>query len=102
MKVSPIDPRDIIIRPVLTEKALYLRDKYNQYVFEVALGASKRSVKRAIETIFGVKVEEVQVMNVKPKPKRTRSRRRMGRTRRWRKAIVRLKKGQRIGELEVG
>jgi large subunit ribosomal protein L23 len=68
----------------------------------IALGASKRSVKRAIETIFGVKVEEVQVMNVKPKPKRTRSRRRMGRTRRWRKAIVRLKEGQRIGELEVG
>jgi len=102
MKVSFSDPRDIIMRPVLTERALLLREQYNQYVFEVALGSSKRSVKRAVETIFGVQVEEVQVMNVKPKPKRTRSRRRMGRTRRWRKAIVRLKEGQRIGELEAG
>lgn len=102
MKISMADPRDVIVRPVLTERALLLREQYNQYVFEVALGASKRSVKRAVEIIFGVQVEDVQVMNVKPKPKRTRSRRRMGRTRRWRKAVVRLKEGQRIGELEAG
>ncbi len=102
MKVSASDPRDIILRPILTERALLLRDQYNQYVFEVARGATKRSVRRAIETIFGVQVEDVQVMNVKPKPKRTRSRRRMGRTRNWRKAVVRLKEGQRIGELEAG
>lgn len=102
MKISIADPRDVILRPVLTERALLLREHYNQYVFEVALGASKRSVKRAVEIIFGVQVEDVQIMNVKPKPKRTRSRRRMGRTRRWRKAVVRLKEGQRIGELEAG
>lgn len=102
MKISIADPRDVILRPVLTERALLLREQYNQYVFEVALGASKRSVKRAVEIIFGVQVEDVQIMNVKPKPKRTRSRRRMGRTRRWRKAVVRLKEGQRIGELEAG
>lgn len=102
MKVSVRDPRDIILRPILTERALVLRDQYGQYVFEVAGSATKRSVKRAIETIFGVQVDQVQVMNVKPKPKRTRNRRRMGRTRGWRKAIVRLKAGQRIGELEAG
>ncbi|MGC8894306.1 MAG: 50S ribosomal protein L23 [candidate division WOR-3 bacterium] len=102
MKVTIVDPRDIIIRPILTERALFLREQYNQYVFEVARGATKKSVKRAIETIFGVQVEDVQVINVKPKPKRTRNRRRTGRSRSWRKAVIRLKEGQRIGELEVG
>ncbi|MEO0145242.1 MAG: 50S ribosomal protein L23 [candidate division WOR-3 bacterium] len=102
MKVAPKDPRDIILRPILTEKALNLREHYNQYVFEVPKSATKRAVKRAIETVFGVQVEGVQMMNMKPKPKRTRSRRRMGRTRGWKKAIVKLREGQRITELEAG
>ncbi|MEO0087357.1 MAG: 50S ribosomal protein L23 [candidate division WOR-3 bacterium] len=91
------DPRKIIIRPILSEKALRLRE-YNQYVFQVAKNANKIDIKRAIEELFKVKVEKVRTMNVRGKP------RRMGffegRTASWKKAIVTLKEGERIEGLE--
>ena len=96
------DPRDIIRRPILTEKALALQDDYNQYIFEVSRRATKKAVKHAVETVFGVEVESVKIINVKPKPRRTRSRRGMGRTRSWKKAVVRLKQGQSIPEVQGG
>ncbi len=96
------DPRDIIRRPILTEKALSLQEKFNQYVFEVSRRATKKAVKHAVETVFGVEVESVQIINMKPKPRRTRSRRRMGRTRHWKKAVVKLKEGQSISEVQGG
>ncbi len=88
------DPRDIIIRPVLTEKTYRLQAENNQYVFEVARDANKVEVKKAIEELFRVNVEKVQIINVKPKPKRLR--RAPGKTRAWKKAIVRLRKGETI------
>jgi large subunit ribosomal protein L23 len=91
------DPRKIIIRPILTEKALKLRE-YNQYVFEVKKDANKIDIKRAVEELFKVKVEKVRTINVRGKP------RRMGlfegRTSSWKKAIVTLKEGERIEGLE--
>lgn len=91
------DPRKIIIRPVLSEKALRLRE-YNQYVFQVAKNANKIDIKRAVEELFKVKVEKVRTMNVRGRP------RRMGlfegRTASWKKAIVTLKEGERIEGLE--
>ncbi|KAB2329221.1 50S ribosomal protein L23 [Cytobacillus depressus] len=82
-----MDARDIIKRPVITEASSDLMaDK--KYTFEVDVRANKTQVKDAVETIFGVKVEKVNVMNYKGKFKR------MGRfggyTNKRRKAIVKL------------
>ena len=60
---------DVIIRPVLTEKA-YDGFADKKYVFEVAINATKTEIKQAIETIFGVKVESVNTVNVRGKLKR--------------------------------
>jgi len=91
------DPRKIIIRPILTEKALRLRE-YNQYVFEVKKDANKIDIKRAVEELFKVKVEKVRTINVRGKPKRMGLFE--GRTSSWKKAIVTLKEGERIEGLE--
>lgn len=91
------DPRKVIIRPILSEKALRLRE-YNQYVFQVAKNANKIDVKRAVEELFKVKVEKVRTINVRGKPRRMGIF--VGRTSSWKKAIVTLKEGERIEGLE--
>ena len=60
-----MEARDIIKRPVLTEKS-YLLMQENKYTFLVDTRAHKTQIKQAIEEIFGVKVEKVNVMNYKP------------------------------------
>lgn len=87
--------QDIIIEPIITEKSVYLRDNFNQYVFKVAKNATKPEIKKAIEELFKVKVLEVKVINVKPKRRRIRTRR-YGYTSSWKKAYVKLKEGDRI------
>ena len=64
-----MEARDIIKRPVLTEKS-YLLMQENKYTFLVDTRAHKTQIKQAIEEIFGVKVEKVNVMNYKPKFRR--------------------------------
>jgi len=85
-----MEARDIIKRPVITERSADLMSE-NKYTFDVDVRANKTQVKHAIEEIFDVKVEKVNIMNVKPKKKR------MGRyegyTNRRRKAIVKLSEG---------
>ncbi|MDO5359132.1 MAG: 50S ribosomal protein L23 [Jeotgalicoccus sp.] len=85
-----MDARDIIKRPVITERSADLMSE-DKYTFDVDVRANKTQVKHAVEEIFDVKVEKVNIMNVKPKKKR------MGRyegyTNRRRKAIVKLKEG---------
>jgi large subunit ribosomal protein L23 len=88
------DPRDIIIRPIFTEKAVRMKDAENKYVFEVAKDANKPEIKKAIETLFKVHVEKVAVVNYKGKSRRLR--RAIGKTKSFKKAIVTLKKGERI------
>jgi len=87
------DYRDIIIKPVVTEKSMNLLAD-NKYTFIVDRKANKTEIKNAIENIFHVKVDSVNTMNVKGKPKR------MGRfegiTPTRKKAIVTLKPGQKI------
>ncbi len=96
-----MNPHDIIKRPILTEKALRLRDEQRTYVFEVDLKATKVDIKQAVEKLFGVKVEKVRTLIVKPKPRRNiRSRRHVGYTRHWKKAYVKLREGERIESLE--
>lgn len=81
------DPRDIIKRPVITESSMAVMEE-NKYTFEVDVRANKTEVKDAIEAIFGVKVEKVNIMNYKGKFKRMGKH--AGYTNRRRKAIVKL------------
>ena len=85
---------EVIRAPRVSEKTARLQEVSNQYVFEVATTATKADVKAAIEQIFDVKVESVNVVNVKGKAKAFRSR--MGRRNDWRKAYVKLAQGQSI------
>ncbi len=87
------DPRDVLKRPVVTEKSTSLLQD-NKYTFVVDPGANKTEIKQAVEKIFKVKVEKVNTMNVKGKIKRVR--RIPGRTPDTKKAIVTLKKGDKI------
>ena len=62
--------KDIIIRPIITEKTMRYMDADNKVTFEVKKGTNKTQVKQAVEAIFGVDVEKVNIVNVKPKTKR--------------------------------
>ena len=85
---------NVLRAPRVSEKTARLQEVSNQYVFEVSNGASKADVKAAVEQLFSVKVEDVNVVNVKGKTKSFRGR---GGTRgNWRKAYVRLADGQAI------
>ena len=85
---------EVIRAPRVSEKTARLQEVSNQYVFEVATTATKADVKAAVEQIFDVKVESVNVVNVKGKAKAFRNR--MGRRNDWRKAYVKLADGQSI------
>ena len=87
------DPRDIIIRPVISEKS-YDMIAHNRYTFEVAKSARKPQIAAAITEIFGVTVTSVNTINVTGKPRRVRVAK--GKTRDWKKAIVTLKEGDTI------
>jgi large subunit ribosomal protein L23 len=87
------DPRDILKKPVVTEKSTSLLQD-NKYTFVVDPRANKTEIKQAVEKVFKVKVEKVNTMNVKGKIKRVR--RIPGRTPDTKKAIVTLKKGDKI------
>ena len=86
--------RDIILKPIITEKSIKTQEDNNTVVFEVAKGTNKVQVKKAIEEIFDVKVEKVNIVNVKPKTKRVG--RYIGRTKAIHKAYVKLKEGSSI------
>lgn len=81
------NPRDIIKRPVITERSTDLMEQ-NKFTFEVALKANKTEIKKAVEEIFGVKVEKVNTIRVPGKKKRVG--RHIGMTSEWKKAIVTL------------
>jgi large subunit ribosomal protein L23 len=84
----------IIRRPLITEKGTDMKDQVNQYLFEVAGDANKIEIKRAIESLFRVKVQQVRTLSVKGNKKRLG--RFVGRTSDWKKAIATLKEGETI------
>ena len=84
----------VIRAPRVSEKTARLQELSNQYVFEIATTATKADVKAAVEQIFEVKVESVNVVNVKGKTKNFRQR--AGRRNDWKKAYVKLADGQSI------
>ncbi len=90
------DPRDIIIKPLVTEKTTGLMEE-NKYCFKVDKRANKIEIKNAVEEIFDVQVQAVNTMNMKGKPKRFGIYR--GYTSSWKKAIVTLKEGSKTIEI---
>ncbi len=84
----------VIRAPRVSEKTARLQEVSNQYVFEVATTATKADIKVAVERLFAVTVERVNVLNVKGKEKAFKNR--MGRRVDWRKAYVTLAEGQSI------
>ena len=84
----------ILMGPHVSEKAAILADTNNQYVFRVAIDATKAEIKQSVEQLFKVSVDDVKTVRVKGKSKRNR----FGMTTKptWKKAYVRLAQGQEI------
>ena len=86
---------DVLRRPLVTEKSSYQSGKLGQYTFEVAENATRTLVKDAVETMFDVKVESVNILNMPAKRgRRAKSRRLLVRKSGFKKAIVTLAEGQ--------
>lgn len=88
-----MNPHQIIIRPLITEKNTNLMS-LNKYSFEVQRDANKTQIKQAVETIFNVSVTKVHTMNIRGKLRRRGQK--FGYTANWKKAIVTLAEGDRI------
>ncbi|SDI71896.1 50S ribosomal protein L23 [Propionivibrio dicarboxylicus] len=90
----------VLLAPQISEKATFVADKNEQVIFRVASDATKPEIKAAVELLFKVEVESVQVANVKGKQKRFG--RAMGARKNWKKAYVSLKPGQEINFVDGG
>jgi large subunit ribosomal protein L23 len=84
----------ILEAPIISEKSTNAAEKDRQFVFKVQKNATKKQVKHAVEIMFGVEVDTVQVLNVKGKQKRVG--RSLGQRSDWKKAYVKLKSGHDI------
>lgn len=87
---------DVIRRPLLTEKSTLLKETQHSLCFEVHRDATKPEIRKAVETIFGVKVKNVRVANMHGKVKRQG--RWVGRRSDWKKAYVVLREGEKMVE----
>lgn len=88
-----LHPYQVILRPLITEKATNLTSE-NKYVFEVDVKANKHQIRNAVTTAFNVRVIKVNTMNVHGKSRQVG--RRVTQTRNWKKAIVTLAEGDTI------
>lgn len=91
---SLLQPHQVILRPLVTEKGMHRSTRNNAYSFEVSTLATKDDIRKAVEELFNVKVLRVHTQNRKGKPRRTRFS--SGYTRDWKKAIVKLHSEHRI------
>jgi len=89
-----LEPHQIIVRPLVTEKGMHRSTRNNAYAFEVHKLANKAEIRRAVEELFNVTVLKVHTQNRKGKPRRTRFK--QGYTGDWKKAIVTLDREHRI------
>jgi large subunit ribosomal protein L23 len=87
---------DVLRRPLITEKSTLLKETQRSLCFEVHRDATKPEIKKAVETLFGVKVQDVRVANVHGKVKRQG--RYQGRRPDWKKAYVVLREGEKMVE----
>lgn len=90
----------VLLAPQISEKATQVAEKNEQVVFRVASDATKPEIKAAVELLFKVQVDSVQILNVKGKVKRFG--RSVGQRKGWKKAFVCLKSGQEINFVEGG
>ena len=90
----------VLLAPVVSEKGTFIAEKHEQVIFRVVQDATKPEIKAAVEAMFKVQVESVQVVNVGGKQKRFGKF--TGRRRNWKKAYVCLKPGQEINFVEGG
>ncbi|MEI6255092.1 MAG: 50S ribosomal protein L23 [Planctomycetota bacterium] len=84
-----LSPYHVILRPLVTEKGMHRATRHNAYTFQVVTEANKTDIRRAVEELFSVKVEKVNVQNRIGKVRRSRTRRTS--TKAWKKAVVTLK-----------
>lgn len=89
-----LQPYQILLRPLVTEKGMFVATHQNQYAFEVNPLADKEQIRNAVEELFDVKVVKVCTQNRKGKPRRHRFR--YGTTKAWKKAIITLDSEHRI------
>ncbi len=94
-----MNSEQIIVRPLVTERNMVLRDDHNKYAFRVHLQATKSEIRKAIEELFNVRVVSVTTMNMMGKVKRLG--RHSGRRSAWKKAIVKVAEGQKIDIYEA-
>ncbi|MEZ0065486.1 large subunit ribosomal protein L23 [Streptacidiphilus sp. MAP12-20] len=87
------DPRDVLVKPVISEKSYALLDE-NKYTFIVSPDANKTQIKQAVEAVFSVKVADVNTINRKGKRKRSKTG--FGKRKDTKRAIVTLAEGNRI------
>ncbi|UCC48117.1 MAG: 50S ribosomal protein L23 [Gemmatimonadota bacterium] len=92
------DPRQIIVRPIITEKSSASQAEHNHYTFEVAIDANKHEVKHAVERLFSVHVKDVRTALQRGKWRRRGVH--VGKQRNWKKAVVRLAEGETIEVFE--
>ena len=93
-KGPKLEPYQVILRPMITEKATHLSERHNAYTFEVHPMATKTEIKEAVQTLFDVAVVDVRTQNRRGKTRRYRLK--VGRMRNWKKAIVKLNEDHRI------
>jgi large subunit ribosomal protein L23 len=89
-----LEPHQVILKPLVTEKGMHQSEAHNQYTFQVNPAATKTDVRNAVEKLFEVKVTKVVTQHRRGKPRRYKFT--IGRTKNWKKAIVTLPKDQRI------
>lgn len=89
-----LQPYQVVLRPLVTEKGTHLSERHNCYTFEVHQGADKTAIKSAVEELWGVRVAKVRTQNRKGKPRRFKASK--GVTKTWKKAIVELHEEDRI------
>ena len=99
--MNPERMYQVILGPHVSEKSAMMTEENNQYVFKVAIDASKPDIKEAVEAVFKVVVSDLQVLNVKGKTKRS-ARGRIRRKSDWKKAYVRLEAGHEIDFADIG
>jgi len=92
---------EIIIKPIITEKSHRIIGEQNVYSLAVCQSANKYQIKQAVEELFSVEVTNINVVKVKAKTKRAGKSRKEVKTSAYKKALVKLKKGQKINLFDV-
>ncbi len=93
-----MNQHEVIKRPLITEKSSLQKELFDKYAFEVALNANKNQIRDAVESLFNVHVTDIRTICMRGKHRRVGKS--MGKRPNWKKAIVTLKKGEKIEFVE--